>query len=108
VSGFFATEQERVAYIAGMRALIDYLETHPDVPTPSFEDIQLSTWGGTFAERAETVDEFAAQVGATPDWFGSGETHWKATIQFGPIRYFCVAVKRPEDIAQAAAAAVTR
>lgn len=99
MSGYFATPTEREQYIAGMRAFLDYVEAHPEVPVPPSEDIQLSTWGDTFADRVQTVDEFAALVAARPQWLGEGETHWKATIEFGPIRFFCVAIKRDEDIA---------
>lgn len=100
MSGYFANAQGRAEYIAGMRAFLDYLEAHPEVPTPQSEDIQLSTWGDTFAERAETVDEFAQMVGVEPDWMGEGETHWKATIEFGPVRFFAVAIKREGDAAE--------
>jgi hypothetical protein len=97
VSGYFATERERAEYIAGMRAFLDYLETHPEVPTSRSEDIQLSTWGKTMADRMATVDEIAAMVGTEPFWCHGSPTHYYAQIKFGPIKFYAVAIRRPED-----------
>lgn len=97
MSGYFATPQERAAYLAGMRQLLDYLEAHPEVPTPRSESLQLSTWGETMADRMETVDEFAALVDAKPHWHTETRTHYQAVLKFGPVEYFCVAIKRAED-----------
>lgn len=90
MSGYFANEQQRAEYLKGMRDLLDYLEAHPEVPTPTSEALQLSTYG-TNEETVATVDEFADLVGVKP--FRSG-AHYYAELKFGPVTFFCVAIRK--------------
>jgi hypothetical protein len=101
MSGYFATPAEREAYIDGLLALAAYLTEHPDVPTPRYEELQLSTFGDTMADRMATVDEFAALVGAQPQWWGGGQTHYKAEVKFGPVALFCVAILKDDEPVEA-------
>lgn len=100
MSGYFANEQERTAYLTGMRELLDYLEAHPEVPTSSYQRIQLSTCG-TNEEAVETVDQFADLVGVEP--YRSG-AHYYAKLNFGPIEFFAVAIRKPKPRKKAVAA----
>jgi len=100
VNAYAANKQERAEYLKGMRALLDYLEAHPEVPTPKNEDLQLSTYG-TNEEAAETVDEFADLVGVKTRRDG---THYYAELKFGPIRYFAVAIRKSKPRAKAVTA----
>jgi len=92
MSGYFADEAGRDAYLKGMRDLIEFLEAHPEIPVPQHEErIQLSTYG-TDAEKCATVVDVATVLETEPVWEGR---HFRATRTFGPIRFFVVAIVTP-------------
>jgi hypothetical protein len=91
---------QRAEYVAGLRALADYLEAHPDLPVPYRVDAWDSVTGGD-AERAE-VDRVAAILGEAPRW--SDGTHYEVGRAFGPVVYRTTVIS-PEGMARHLAAA---
>jgi hypothetical protein len=82
------SSEQRIAYIAALRDLADWLEVTPDVPVPSFgHDLQLSLCG-TEEQRRQDMRDAAAMFGSEPvDPYGDG-THLEVAKTFGPIKYF--------------------
>jgi hypothetical protein len=79
--------EQRIAYIAALRDLADWLEATPDVPVSTGEYLQLSTHG-TEEQRLQDMRDMAAVFESDPvDPYGDG-THLEVAKQFGPIRYF--------------------
>jgi hypothetical protein len=80
--------ERRIAYIAALRDLADWLEATPDVPVGiSDEHLQLSTHG-TEEQRLQDMWDMAAVFGSAPvDPYGDG-THLEVGKQFGPVKYF--------------------
>ncbi len=86
-----ATDRER--FIAGLRALAEYLESKPEVPAP---------WGGTSVlvfpphgtneERRAEINVIAARINAEPCEIISG--HYSVSRYFGPVEYRAVAIDR--------------
>jgi len=86
---------ERAALIGGFRALADYLESNPEVPTPSYSAVYTfppdSDWP---AMRAE-ISAIAARLGVVPCETPGG--HYLAVRSFGPIEYRAVAIPPRND-----------
>lgn len=80
----------RAAYVAGLRALADHLETHPDLPVPSAATSQLGPYidGTDEAKRAE-VDRIAAVLGVPAVDHGDA---YEARRVFGPVTYEATAI----------------
>jgi hypothetical protein len=89
----YANVNDRIKFIAGLRALAEYLESYPDVPAP---------WGGTCVhvfprhktnkEQREEIDVIASRINAEPCEVVSG--HYAVSRFFGPIEYRAVAIDR--------------
>ena len=83
---------DRDAFIAGLRALADYIDVHQDVPVPTYgADILLhaaSTDDGGCAQ----VDTFARQLGGSVEDDLADGGHYRATGTFGPVGYRMVAI----------------
>lgn len=77
----------RPQVIAGLRALADYLETHPNVPADEHWELQHHT-PGTTAERRAEVDRIAAVLGTKT----TGTDHYKVSRMFGPVRYSALGI----------------
>ncbi|MGH3159301.1 MAG: hypothetical protein ACRDNF_22380 [Streptosporangiaceae bacterium] len=89
----------RAAFIAGFRALAEFLDAHPGLPVPRFsvyDGLTIYLSGSDAGKRAE-VDRIAGFLQVTPDDYG----FYQACRQFcGSVTYRIVAV--PEsDIAAA-------
>lgn len=99
----FLDSGDRAATVAGLRALADFLETHPEVPAPGRHDtsIMLFTRCNTDTDeqacRAE-VDRVAAALGVTPVSRGN----YVAARDFGPISYQVVHIPAAAQRAHAA------
>ena len=86
------TDQHRLAVIAGLRALADFLAANPAVPVP-LHGIYVTYFAERAADavmRAE-IDHIAELLGAAIDP-GSGSGQYMTGVNFGPVRYEAVAV----------------
>jgi hypothetical protein len=87
----YANASERIRFVAGLRALAEFLESNPEVPAP---------WGGTTVhvfppngsneERRAEIDLIASRVNAQPCEVVSG--HYTASRYFGPVEYRAIAI----------------
>lgn len=87
---YYANHDERIALVAGLRALADYLEDNPEVPVRPSLDVLAFPPDGTCADMRGEVDAVAALIGAT-----TRETimdHYTASRFFGPVEYRIVAI----------------
>lgn len=84
-----ATDTHRTGVIAGLRALADFLDHHPDLPTPTVR-ASVFPHGDTEAAERATVDQIAAVLGVT----AAGPTHYSATRMFGGVEYRACAITR--------------
>ncbi|MGW0807980.1 hypothetical protein [Nonomuraea sp. NPDC002799] len=91
----------RVQLIEGLRALADFLDTHPDVPTNSWVNVSYSVTAADTsgddsddAKRVE-VDRVAAILGVTPTQNNRG-SHYTALRTFGPVEYRATAITQEE------------
>jgi hypothetical protein len=80
----------RAAFVAGLRALANFLTAHPDLPVPVHGwDVIINTHGTKDQQRAE-VHSIATLLNVTPDM-----VHLRASRRFGPIEYRTVAIPPP-------------
>ena len=91
----YADPTERAALIAGLRALADYLESNPDVPTPIYSHIFVFPPDGDWAVMRADIDTVAARLGIIA--YSTGMNHYLATRSFGPVEYRAVAIPRHDD-----------
>jgi hypothetical protein len=91
----YADRTERAALIGGLRALADYLESNPEVPTPIYSTVHAfppdTDWAATCAE----IDAIAAPLGAIA--YRSAGGHYVAARSFGPVEYRAVAIPRRDS-----------
>jgi hypothetical protein len=93
----YANAIDRERFIAGLRALAEYLESKPDVPTPRHgaSVLVFPMRGGSEEQRAE-IDIIATRINAEPCEIVSG--HYGVSRFFGPVEYRAVAIDRtPND-----------
>jgi hypothetical protein len=107
----------RAEFIAGLRALANFIKAHPEVPVPQFDpDILCGVDGVDDADGAQIVATAAATFGApisiTTAGANPGRVHFHTTIHFGgpdagvSYRVYTIASDRPQP-AQVAAALLT-
>jgi hypothetical protein len=82
--------QEPGNLITGLRALADFLEGNPDVPSPCWVDVMVFPVGGTEDEMREEVDCIAALIGAQVDDQTTAHGHYTTARKFGPVEYRAV------------------
>ncbi len=85
-------DDHRLAFIAGLRDLADFLETNPDIPAPRSITGHYFPQRATDAEICAEVDEIAACLGSTIDPEDRKNGHYSALIHFGPVEYKAVAI----------------
>jgi hypothetical protein len=90
----YASPEERVRVIAGLRDLADFLDRNPLVPAPRFTDLFVFPPSGSDAEMFAEIDVIAAQIGATASDAESLAGHYSAVRGFGPVQYRAVAIPR--------------
>jgi hypothetical protein len=87
----YADSWERESLIKGLRALADYLEENPSLPTPIYETIHaFPPDDGDWAEMCGEIDNVAAILG-TPTFMSPGG-HYGTARYFGPVAYRAVAI----------------
>jgi hypothetical protein len=82
----------RDAFINGLRALADYLATHPDAPVPAYGAVIHLCAASTDDGGCAQVRRFARQLGATVEDTVAHDGHCEAVRSFGPIGYRMVAI----------------
>jgi hypothetical protein len=82
----------RADFIAGLRALADYLNANPTVPVPEFSTDVLVHARGTDTEQCAEVDRVAGLLGASVEDRTARGGHYTAARSFGPVEYRCVAI----------------
>jgi hypothetical protein len=82
---------EHAAFIHGLRALADYLESTPEVPAPSHAWVYAFPPDGDCAVRRAEIDTIAELLGTQPRET-AGHQHYTATRSFGPVEYRAVAI----------------
>lgn len=89
----YADTHERSQFIAGLRALAEYLESNPRVPAPWGETcIYVFPPHGSNAERRAEIDVIAAHINAEPCEVVSG--HYAASRFFGPVEYRATSIDK--------------
>jgi hypothetical protein len=92
----FANAIDRERFIAGLRALAEYLESKPDVPTPRHgSSVLVFPMCGTNEEQRAEIDVIATRINANPCEIVSG--HYTVSSFFGPVEYRAVAIDRTPD-----------
>lgn len=86
-----AAQDPRRVYTAGLRALADFLDAHPDLPLP-FRPTLLQ-WS---TDARDEVDGVAAMLGVDAGPYLGDAGIWAAKRCFGPVAYLAVAVDRDE------------
>jgi hypothetical protein len=87
----YANTIDRERFIAGLRALAEYLESQPDVPTPRHgASVLVFPLYGTSEEQRAEIDVIAAHINAEPCEIVNG--HYGVSRFFGPIEYRAVAI----------------
>jgi hypothetical protein len=90
----FASPEHRARFIAGLRELADYLDTHGDVPVPDYPHLLVHVDGGSDAEERQAVDAAARGLGTRAAESLPGSGHYKARRDFGPLKYEVLAISR--------------
>jgi hypothetical protein len=91
----YSDPTERAAFIGGLRALADYLESNSAVPTPIYSTVHtFPPYGDWTAMRAQ-IDAIAALLGVVAHLTGGG--HYVATRAFGPVDFRAVAIPRHDN-----------
>jgi len=87
----YANTIDRERFIAGLRALAEYLESTPDVPAPPHgTTIHVFPLHGSNEEQRAEIDVIAARINAEPCEIVSG--HYGVSRFFGPVEYRAVAI----------------
>jgi hypothetical protein len=82
---------ERTALIDGFRALADYLESNPDMPTPSCADVYTFPPAGDCRDMRAEIDAIAGLLGIQAHETAGGQ-HYTAAWSFGPVQYRAIAI----------------
>jgi hypothetical protein len=87
------TAHDRTTFIAGLRALADFLETNPAVPAPRRAiPIIYFPDRGTDDEMRADIDRIAVLLGTEIDPQFLPYGHYTTGLDFGPVRYEAVAI----------------
>ncbi len=87
---YYASAEQRIRLVAGLRTLAEFIESRADVPVPVTADSLVFPAGGTDEHRRAEIDAIATLIG--------GETHWTVgdhyvvSRHFGPVEYRAVAI----------------
>ncbi|MBV9447655.1 MAG: hypothetical protein JO345_17360 [Streptosporangiaceae bacterium] len=87
----YADTTRRQAFIAGLRALADFLESNPGVPVPDHTtDVLVFPPSGSYDEKKREIDIIASRIGSGTENSRGG--HYMASRRFGPVEYCAVAI----------------
>ncbi|MBV9379719.1 MAG: hypothetical protein JOY82_16500 [Streptosporangiaceae bacterium] len=89
---YYASTEERIRLIAGLRALARFLEDHADVPAPQYADVLIFPPDGADDEMRAEIDKIAAGIGSDAIEESPVHGHYVASRSFGPVEYRAVAI----------------
>jgi hypothetical protein len=87
---YYAIDDKRDRLIAGLRALAQFLQDHPDIPAPRWADVLVFPPDGPDEQQRAEIDVIASRIGTGTDESASG--HYSCSISFGPVQYRAVAI----------------
>lgn len=79
---------KRSLFIAGLRDLATYLESHPDVPAPFNLDAMVFPDRDSDSAMCAEIDRIAKIIGASV----TDDGHYRTSRSFGPVTYSVVAI----------------
>jgi hypothetical protein len=88
----YANAEERASLIEGLRALADFLECNPEVPTPRSADVMVFPPVSTDIEMKAAIDTIARLIGSDVNDQTASDGHYTAYRQFGPAQYRAVGI----------------
>jgi hypothetical protein len=91
----YADSTERAAFISGLRGLVEYLESNPEIPTPIYSTVHTFPPVGDWPAMCAEIDAIAARLGVATRVTISG--HYVAFRSFGPVEYDAVAIPPHSD-----------
>jgi hypothetical protein len=86
----YASSAERAEFLAGLRDLIDYMESNPDVPVTSYATVYAFPADDEWDGKCSEIDRIAALIGVPAVDTSGG--HYLALRTFGPVEYRAVAI----------------
>ena len=89
---YYATVEQRIRLIAGLRDLADFLDQNSDVPAPWGTDLLVFPPEASDAEMFAEIDTIAGLIGSTASDVGSPNGHYSAVHSFGPVQYRAIAI----------------
>lgn len=90
----YADIKERQAFIAGLRALADFLENDPEIPVPKYAtDVLVFPPFASDDEKRREIDVIASRIGSVSRRYCG---HYTASRRFGPVEYRAVAIPADE------------
>ena len=97
---YYATVEQRIRLIAGLRDLADFLDQNSDVPAPWGTDLLVFPPEASDAEMFAEIDTIAEMIGSTASDADSPRGHYSAVRDFGPVQYRAVAIPHSARDAQ--------
>ena len=91
----YSDPTERAELIGGFRALADFLESNPEVPTPSYSPVHTFPPDGDWTAMRAEIGSIAARLGVIARETPGG--HYVAVRSFGPVEYRAVAIPSRDD-----------
>jgi hypothetical protein len=89
---YYANSDQRLALIAGLRDLADFLDQSPQIPVPCRTELLVFPPEASDAEMFAEIDVIAERIGTTASDAGSPAGHYSAARTFGPVQYRAVAI----------------
>jgi hypothetical protein len=94
----YADSIEHAAFISGLRRLVEYLESNPEIPVPIYCTVHTFPPAGDWPTMCAEIDAIAARLGVATTVTPGG--HYVAVKCFGPLEYHAVAIPRYDDSEQ--------
>ena len=88
----YADAVERSNLIAGLHALAEFLEGHPEVPAPRWADVMVFPPASTDNEMHAAIDQIALLIKAEVTDATANAGHYTTSCHFGPVQYRAVAI----------------
>ncbi|GLW10082.1 hypothetical protein Misp01_52110 [Microtetraspora sp. NBRC 13810] len=90
------SDDHRTAFITGLRALADFLETTPALPVPRTQAIiHYFPKRTTDPQMREEMDQIAALLGTQINAEAAAHGHYGTAVHFGPVTYDITAILAP-------------
>jgi hypothetical protein len=87
--------EQRDRFVAGLRALAEFIESSPGVPAPWSANAVVIPLAGDDAEKRAEVDAIADLIGAQAHFTHGGT--YTVSRRFGPVEYRAVAISHDDE-----------